>query len=105
MREIQKEVGEWHREKFGETTYGLLWAIISKIEEECGELSDVQCLSAIQDTSKELPMEAADVAIALMAFCDRSGIDLEAAIRAKMRVNWCREWTQNDKGEWVREKE
>jgi NTP pyrophosphatase (non-canonical NTP hydrolase) len=105
MKEIQKEIGQWHREKFGETTDDLLSAIMEKVGEECEEMADAHCLSGFVKTSHELPTEAADVAIALMAYCDRRGIDLEWAVLAKMRVNWCREWKRNEAGEWVREKE
>lgn len=96
---IQEEIGMWHREKFGETTDELCVKIIEKIEEEARELAD----ASRTDGACE-PMEAADVAIALMAYCDRRGIDLHEAIKKKMRVNWCREWKKNDKGEWIREK-
>lgn len=100
----QEEVGQWHREKFGETTDDLLSAIMAKIGEECEELADAHTFDNAEDKKATLPEEVADVAIALMAYCDRLGIDLDEAIMRKMRVNWCREWKQNDKGEWIRDK-
>jgi NTP pyrophosphatase (non-canonical NTP hydrolase) len=102
MKLIQSEVGAWHREKFGETTDELVSAIMEKIGEECEELAqehiDATCKGAASVSS-----ECADVAIALMAYCDRCGIDLEEAILAKMRINWCREWKKID-GKYVRDK-
>jgi NTP pyrophosphatase (non-canonical NTP hydrolase) len=95
----QEEIGQWHREKFGATTDELNNAIAKKVREESYEFIEAHFLrlSSVEE-------EAADTAIALMAYCDRRGIDLHEAIKKKMRVNWCREWKQNDKGEWIREK-
>lgn len=39
------------------------------------------------DNRTRIAAEAADVGIALLLFCDRTGIDLIDAIRSKMEVN------------------
>jgi NTP pyrophosphatase (non-canonical NTP hydrolase) len=103
LKRIQEEIGDWHKQKFGETTDDLISAIMEKIGEECEELGDAHCFDNPTDKKTTLPNECADVAIVLMAYCDRVGIDLEEAILKKMRVNWCREWKKID-WKYVRDK-
>lgn len=110
LKSIQKEIGDWHVEKFGapptQTPLGGRAAplnidrlVIEKLQEETGELLHAHA-AGFHLAAEE---EAADVAIALLAFCARRNIDLEQQIFKKMRVNWCREWTFKD-GEFVRDK-
>ena len=110
LKSIQKEIGDWHVEKFGasptQTPLGgraaplnITGLIIEKLREEACELMQAHD----EGFALAAEEEAADVAIALLAFCARRNIDLEQQIFKKMRVNWCREWTFKD-GEFVRDK-
>ena len=49
--------------------------------------ADADCLTASEERRARISAEAADVAIALLLFCDRIGLDLFQAIEEKMAVN------------------
>lgn len=49
-------------------------------------------------TTREAALEAADVVIALAAWCDSAGYDLEELTAAKVRVNRRRTWEQQPDG-------
>jgi len=48
---------------------------------------DADALARDPGKRKDVVDEAADVAITLLLFCDRTGIDLPSAIRSKLRKN------------------
>ena len=48
------------------------------------------------DRSADVRDEVADIAIYLLFFLDRTGIDLEAAVTDKMRRNEQRAWNFNE---------
>jgi NTP pyrophosphatase (non-canonical NTP hydrolase) len=91
ISELQNEVGEWHRKTFKDAP-DMEDRILAKLSEEECELSRAWVLGL----DAELADEAADVAIVLLAFCARMGIDLEAEIQRKMLVNRNRTWKQVD---------
>lgn len=51
------------------------------------------------DRARDVQDEIADVAIYMFYFLDRTGIDLEAALEAKMQRNEEREWTFHSEAE------
>lgn len=76
MRELQKEISEWHYAKFGENSNPLWCRIFDKLYEEVGELEEAYC----SDNEKD---EIADVAIVISVFASRRGLDLEDIMRDK----------------------
>lgn len=80
MKSIQSLIGSWNRATFPNADTA---AFLDKIYEEAHELEQ-SCNTA---TMSE---EMADVAIVLMSWADREGVDLEAEILKKMRVNQVR---------------
>ena len=82
-------IGNWLEDTFGknediEDRYANchLWRVLDEIEEMC-ELAPV---------TEGVAHEAADVVIALAGMCRRYGIDLQAAVDEKMKINREREW-------------
>ena len=70
----------------------LAMAVASEAGELCAELrwvasEDADAHCAREDVRPRIEDEAADVAICLLMFCDRVGIDLEAAMRRKLLKN------------------
>lgn len=89
MDAIQAEVWRWINASFEPKNRPQAFAL--KAREELRELL----------TSGD-PVEAADVAICLMAYCAHHGVSLADLIEQKMRTNWQRtrngEWVQDDQG-------
>lgn len=86
LSQLQDRVGKWHSKTFGDPP-NILDLVADKIDEECTEF--FQC----QDCSNEIAgEELADTAIAILAYCSRRGIDLEAEILKKHCVNLKRVW-------------
>ena len=70
----------------------LAMAVASEAGELVAELrwvasEEADAFAAREDVQARLRDEAADVAITLLMFCDRAGIDLEQAIRDKLKKN------------------
>lgn len=70
----------------------LAMAVASEAGELCAELrwvpsQDADAFVQRPDVRARVEAEAADVAITLLMFCDRVGIDLGRAIEAKMAKN------------------
>ena len=70
----------------------LAMAVASEAGELCAELrwiasEEADAFAQRDDVRPRLEDEAADVAITLVMFCDRVGIDLERAIEAKLEKN------------------
>ncbi len=63
MKELQKQIGEWHIEEFGE--YFSNKALAKKLLEEAAEFM-----------VERVPEEAADILILLMAWAHRNNVDL-----------------------------
>ncbi len=70
----------------------LAMAVVSEAGELAAELrwvpsEDADTFAQREEIRPRIEAEAADVAITLMMFCDRVGIDLGEAMRRKMQVN------------------
>lgn len=87
MKSIQSLIGSWNSATFPKADTA---AFLDKLYEEVNELS-----AAIADGP--MSEEMADVAIVLMSWADREGVDLESEILKKMRVNQCRSMS----GRWT----
>ncbi|WP_447979377.1 nucleotide pyrophosphohydrolase [Candidatus Nitrospira bockiana] len=91
MQEIRHFVAERDWQQFHDPK-NLAMAIASEAGELLAEYRWVATAAADDLTRDEgrrrrVSAEVADVAIALLLFCDRTGIDLSEAIRTKMAVN------------------
>ena len=82
----ERDWGQFHDPK------NLAMAVVS----EAGELAahyrwlrseEADDWSAASENRSRIAAEAADVGIALLLFCDRTGLDLVDAIRSKIEVN------------------
>ena len=89
MDAIQSEVWRWINVSFEPKNRPQ--SFVLKAREELRELLD--------DGD---PIEAADVAICLMAYCSHLGLSLADLIEQKMAINWDRtrraEWLQDENG-------
>jgi dCTP diphosphatase len=91
MDEIRAFVRERDWEPFHDPK-NLAMAVASEAGELAAELRwvpshDADAFAQREDVRARLADEAADVAITLLMFCDRAGIDPLAAIRAKLVKN------------------
>ncbi len=81
-RETQASINAWHQEHFPNAT---LEGVLGHLREEFHEFLDAQTLA-------ESAIEAADLVIILYSWAALNGVDLHAAIDAKMSINRAREW-------------
>lgn len=89
LESMIQEVRMWRTEKLGEQPP---LAHAAKICEEAGELVGCEIAAVDRYSSDGDPVEeAADVLVALIAYCDRVGINLTEAWLHKMRELWVRE--------------
>lgn len=91
LEEIRAFVAEREWEPFHDPK-NLAMAVASEAGELCAELrwvasEEADAFSAREDVRPRLEDEAADVAICLLMFCDRVGIDLTSAMHAKLVKN------------------
>jgi len=93
LTNLQEKIGNWHQQTFGDDPK-ITNLIIDKIDEEVNELACAHDDGIAVETEEE----AADVAIALLAFCHRKKIDLQAQILKKHAVNQKRVWTKTADG-------
>ena len=81
----------------------LAMAVVSEAGELAAELrwipsDQADAFAQSEKARPQLEAEAADVAITLMMFCDRTGIDLAQAIRSKMAKNRAKYPVDDHKG-------
>lgn len=91
LEEIRAFVRDRDWEQFHDPK-NLAMAVASEAGELVAELrwvpsEEADAFAQREDVRPRLEAEAADVAITLLMFCDRVGIDLPAAVRAKMVAN------------------
>lgn len=102
--ETQQTIGAWQVETFGRLPTPAVGFI--RAESEMDELADAITHRKNGDNT-EIGRELADVSIVLMGMAEQFGIDLQAAIDEKMRVNRARRWivTSDGTGQHVKEAE
>jgi NTP pyrophosphatase (non-canonical NTP hydrolase) len=87
LRELQEAVRGVDIKRFPKAPSYL--ALI-KVQEELGELSDAFIaqleIREGKETTRDMGLEAADIIIALMTFCERENIDLQVAVEEKWRI-------------------
>ncbi len=91
LEDIRAFVRERDWEQFHDPK-NLAMAVVSEAGELAAELrwvpsEEADAFARREDVRPRVEAEAADVAITLLMFCDRVGIDLAAAMRAKLAVN------------------
>ena len=91
LSEIRQFVTERDWDRFHDPK-NLAMAVVSEAGELAAELRwipshEADAFAQSEQARPQLEAEAADVAITLMMFCDRAGIDLTKAIREKMSKN------------------
>ena len=89
LPELQTKIGSWQYATFGTLDPQ---AQLIKLCRESAELS-AEFAYEQEKVTEPVRLEAADVAIVLLGFCERVGIDLEKAIMDKMAINRERKWT------------
>lgn len=82
IREAQELIGTWHKETFPNCQ---TYQVFRKLKEEVNEVLN----SVSEDDEAE---ELADVAIVILALCNRLNIDLEQQIAEKHAVNLTRKF-------------
>jgi hypothetical protein len=91
MSETQQSITAWQRETFGETTFE---AAYERAWKEIVEMDGAAADDHRHLVAKELP----DVYITLCRVAEKLGVDLHAAVDAKMAVNRARLWVVDDTG-------
>jgi NTP pyrophosphatase (non-canonical NTP hydrolase) len=91
LEDIRAFVREREWEPFHDPK-NLAMAVVSEAGELAAELRwvpshEADAFAQREDVRPRVEAEAADVAITLLMFCDRVGIDLAEAMRAKLAVN------------------
>jgi NTP pyrophosphatase (non-canonical NTP hydrolase) len=97
----EREWGQFHDPK------NLAMAIASEAGELLAEYrwvgsAEADDYSKRDEVRKRVAAEAADVGIALLLFCDRVGLDLFDAIKAKMAQNRKNYPVEESRGRWER---
>ncbi|MDO8672712.1 MAG: hypothetical protein Q7O66_14975 [Dehalococcoidia bacterium] len=87
MSDLQYEIGIWHQDHFPDCS---LTRIVLKVCEEAGELAKAHEYRLNSDWPERALTEAeeneiADVAISLMALCQRGGASFEQVVARKWR--------------------
>lgn len=101
LRRWQRDIGDWQQKTFGEG-FGInwVWSLYKHLREELEELKMSFC--SVELNREEIGTEMADIFILLSAMAERMDIDLEAAVRLKMKVNRERKWQKPDKDGVIR---
>ncbi len=86
--ETQRSINEWQRQTFPDAT---LDGVIGHLREEFQEFLD-------SNDQLETAVEAADLVILLYCWAAINGVDLHAAIDAKMKINRARTWNIQQDG-------
>lgn len=99
MSDLRQDITAWQRVAFPDSTVS---GIAAHLHEEARELladarqvemGEVLCPGSRDRAS----VEAADVYLLLIAFCDHAGIDLDTAARKKLEENKRRTWGPQNK--------
>ena len=92
MKDLQKQITDWHLKEFGEGGKKSTIALktLDKIEEEYQEF-----LGTLQGTLEEAE-EIADIIIVLLAYAGRMDYDMDAEVRRKFEIVKNRDQRQRD---------
>ena len=90
MKRLQKEVSQWQNKTFG-TNRGHGLGLFNHLVREVQELGDTPI------DSKNFEGEFADCVILLIGLADAYSVDLEKAVKEKMKENRKRKWNKPDK--------
>jgi len=90
--ETQRTISAWAVNTFGKASRQV---IVDRAQDEMRELFEAVCDG---QPVADIAEEAADVAIVLMHLAQSLGVDLNAAIDAKMAKNRKRKWTTDGQG-------
>ena len=106
VKELRAFVAEREWEQFHDPK-NLAMAISSEAGELLAEYrwvsnADADNYSRQPDPRKRIAAEVADVAIALLLFCDRTGLDLVESIQHKMARNRDNYPAERSRGRWER---
>ncbi len=106
LNELRGFVAEREWEQFHDPK-NLAMAIASEAGELLAEYrwvsnAEADDYSKRDEVRKRIAAEAADVGIALLLFCDRVGLDLFDAIKAKMAQNRKNYPVEGSRGRWER---
>ena len=93
MKETQESIAVWADETFGPVS---LFRAIVRVNEEMSELLTGSCYQS--EVPGEISGECADILITLYRVAEYAGIDLHAAVDAKMKVNRARVWKKDGSG-------
>lgn len=80
LKDLQREVSEWADSVYPNRSFQ---TTVGKFHEEIAEL---------EQSGHADPSEFADVLILALDLATQCGIDIEAAVRAKLEVNYKRKW-------------
>jgi NTP pyrophosphatase (non-canonical NTP hydrolase) len=86
--ETQESINAWQGRHFPDATSE---GVVNHLKEEFQEF-------LTENDKLETAVEAADLVILLYAWAGKHGLDLHAAIDAKMKINRSREWTIQEDG-------
>lgn len=89
LTELQREIGDWHRNTFPLCSP---LRILEKFQEEAEEL--------IKEANIE---EIADCLIVLLALCERTNVDAEKAVRDKFKTVQARDQAKRDEDRRIRQ--
>lgn len=99
MRKLQQLVSKWQNKTFGSnwTHANGIYNHLKKEIEELGRASKVLAYGNKTNANIELKKELADCQILLIGLADAFGVNLEKAVKDKMKENKQRKWNQPDK--------
>lgn len=92
MKQLQKKIREWQTRTFGPSS-GHVWGLLKHFQSEASELR----YAIFTRRKNEIREELADCVILLVGLADAHNIDLDAAVKAKMKKNEKRKWKKPDK--------
>lgn len=98
MKKLQKDISKWQRETFG-SNWKHAYGLFHHLREEVGEVG-----KAYYDL-KKLPEELADCVILLIGIADAYDINLEKAVKDKMKLNKKRVWHKPNKKGVIKHKQ
>lgn len=99
IRDIQDQVGMWHRRNFPDASpTDPLVVIMEELGETChAHMKMKQGIRMDEDHAAALRDGVADIFIALCGFCSVSNLDLEDCLRTTLPQVLARDWTKHNR--------